>query len=232
MDAVAGQGIVVYVSPSGERGWVVTLFTAELGLCKGFTKGSTKVMQAYQPGSQVSYSRARRLDDQLGTFTLQLEQGVDMRILNSFAALQTLTYIMELLRTVLPEEHAYPDLYTATKELLMSLTAPKLWERVAWWELTLLAVLGYGLRLSAESAVPCPEGTPLTYVSPKSGRAVSAAMGKPYAKKLLPLPHLFGGPEVMEKTDKANAFKLTGYFLDKLLDGKEVLSRAVTVGAL
>ena len=81
------------------------------------------------------------------------------------------------------------------------------------WELSLLAELGFGLDLSMCAASGAT--TDLIYVSPKSGRAVSAAAGENYKDKLLPLPQFLVGKEVVEPRDIADGLRLTGYFLDR-----------------
>ena len=54
------------------------------------------------------------------------------------------------------------------------------------FELALLAELGFGLDLSPCAATGANDA--LIYVSPRSGRAVSASAGEPYRDRLLPLP--------------------------------------------
>jgi len=96
------------------------------------------------------------------------------------------------------------------------------------YELMLLAELGFGLDL--ESCVVTGANDNLVAVSPKSGRAVSAAEAGPYAGKLLPLPAFIreGGranwPEILEGLD------LTGHFLlrDVLTDRSKPVGEART----
>ena len=83
------------------------------------------------------------------------------------------------------------------------------------FELALLNELGFGLDLAqcAASGVT----TDLAYVSPKSGRAVSNAAGKPYADRMLALP-VFLRPDMNEAADRADleaGFRLTGFFLNR-----------------
>ena len=57
----------------------------------------------------------------------------------------------------------------------------------------------------------------LVYVSPKSGRAVSAQAGAPWRDKLLPLPPFLNGEGESEDApspqELADGFALTGFFL-------------------
>jgi DNA repair protein RecO (recombination protein O) len=56
----------------------------------------------------------------------------------------------------------------------------------------------------------------LIYVSPRSGRAVSRAAGEPYRDKLMRLPEfLRADAEPANAAELADAFALTGFFLDR-----------------
>ena len=85
------------------------------------------------------------------------------------------------------------------------------------WELALLSELGFGLDLEECAATGTNDA--LIYVSPKSGRAVSASAGEPYRDRLLPLPAFLlkgrrSGTGVSE-TDVVNGLKLSRYFLEQ-----------------
>ncbi len=74
--------------------------------------------------------------------------------------------------------------------------------------------MGFGPDLAACAVTGATEG--LIYVSPKSGRAVSAAGAGDWAEKLLPLPGcLFGAPA--RTGDVAAGLRMTGHFLDTWL---------------
>ena len=83
------------------------------------------------------------------------------------------------------------------------------------WELVLLEELGFGLDLATCAATGSSEN--LIYVSPRSGRAVSAEAGEPYKDRLLALPaFLRGGRSAGDVTrqDVEAGFALTGHFLE------------------
>ena len=91
------------------------------------------------------------------------------------------------------------------------------------FELEMLNDLGVGLDLSTCAATGVTHD--LVWVSPKSGRAVSREAGAPYADKLLPLPaflHRMQGTNVPASAtleELNNAFRLTGFFLDRHVYG-------------
>ena len=77
----------------------------------------------------------------------------------------------------------------------------------------MLAELGFGLDL--DSCAVSGSNDDLVAVSPKSGRAVSAAEAEPYAGRLLPLPAFVrdGGAAPWQQIDEGLA--LTGHFLER-----------------
>jgi len=138
----------------------------------------------------------------------------------------------------LPEAQPYPRLYDALGGLLDAIEAAP--SASGWgsalvrFELLLLAELGFGLDL--DRCVISGSNDDLVAVSPKSGRAVSAAEAAPYAGKLLPLPKFVraGGSASWEEI--AEGLDLTGHFLarDVLSDRSRplVLARARLVDRL
>ena len=84
----------------------------------------------------------------------------------------------------------------------------------AYFEFYLLEHLGIGLDLSECSATGVTEN--LTYVSPKSGKAVCAEAGEPYKDRLFRFPRFIleknYAPAAAELTD---LLKMTGFFLNK-----------------
>ena len=76
-----------------------------------------------------------------------------------------------------------------------------------------MAELGFGLDLSVCAVTG--EAKDIQYVSPRSGRAVSAVAGQRWRKKLLPLPAFLWHANASPPTasDLRAALHLTGWFL-------------------
>lgn len=219
------EGLVLKAAAQGERDVLLTLFSPQHGKVRGFFKRGRKQAAALQPGSLLQVTWRRRLEHQLGTFQVEVLKAPASRYFDDFSRLQCLHYLAEILDGALMEGEPQPALFKRTQDFVDTLALPALWQRLGLYELKLLDDLGFGLSLDATVAVPCEKGAPLTYVSPKSGRAVSAEVGKPYADKLLPLPHLFGGPKKPESQDFLDVFKLTGHFLHQALPHKRLQAR-------
>jgi DNA repair protein RecO (recombination protein O) len=123
-----------------------------------------------------------------------------------------------VLDSALPERAPVPELFESLGGLIASLGEPGWQETYIRWELGLLTELGFGLDLTSCAATG--ETVELIYVSPKSGRAVSAAAGKVYRDRLLALPGFLLGQETKGRAEDVSAgIKLTGYFLAKYVLG-------------
>jgi DNA repair protein RecO (recombination protein O) len=211
------EGVVLGVRRHGETSAIADLLTRGHGRHLGLVRGgrSRKVRPVLQPGNLVIAGWRARLEDQLGTFTVE---PVEMRaaglIADAFklAGLSTLTGWSQ----VLPEREPHPRLYDALTVALAALDDDAMWPAVlVRYEMGMLEELGFGLDLSRCAATGVAED--LVYVSPRSGRAVSAAAGAPYREKLFALPAFLREPdEGQPGADEVIAgLRLTGHFLQR-----------------
>jgi DNA repair protein RecO (recombination protein O) len=131
---------------------------------------------------------------------------------------------------VLPEGQPYPNLYSALEAVLEAIEAAP--AASAWgtalvrYELLLLAELGFGLDLDRCAVTGSNDS--LVAVSPKSGRAVSAAEAQPYKGKLLALPPFLRAGGRASWSEIAEGLDLTGHFLlrDVLTDRARPVAEA------
>lgn len=211
------EGLILSVRPHGETAAVVELFTRKHGRHLGFVHGgrSRRLRPVLQIGNHVDATWKGRLAEQLGHLNLELRRGYAAEAMAEAGALAALASIAGLLR-LLPERDPHPSLYEVTMFVLSFLDDESVWPALyARWELALLDELGFGLDLKACAATGAGEG--LVYVSPKSGRAVSAAAGEPYRDRLLPLPGFLkgGAAGAVTRADVAAALQLTAHFLEQ-----------------
>ena len=121
-----------------------------------------------------------------------------------------------ILEAGLPERDPHRDVFDSTVDLLDAMAAAPGWRlNYVRWELSLLADLGFGLDLSACAVTGATED--LTFVSPRTGRAVSSQAAQPYRDRLLRLPGflLDDRVAVADGADIAAGLALTGYFLER-----------------
>lgn len=213
------EGIVLSVRPHGETAAVVDLWTRAHGRHMGLVHGgrSRRLRPVLQPGNHVDAVWKARLADQLGSMSVEMRRAFAAETMDDSQALMALSSITTL-TALLPERDPHPNLYEITLFVLGFLNDPTVWPALlVRWELALLDELGFGLDLSQCAATGANDQ--LIYVSPKSGRAVSASAGEPYRDKLLALPQFLTKQRSSPVTaqDVHLGFALTGHFIEKHL---------------
>lgn len=205
----------------GEGGAVVHLLTRAHGRHAGLVRGaaSKALRGAVQPGNRVVATWMARLDEQLGVFALELAAAHAASVMDDAGRLAALSAACALADVTLPERQAHPAVFDAFAALAADLGGPDWPSSYVRWELVLLAALGYGLDLTSCAVTGTTEG--LAWVSPRTGRAVSAGAGAAYADKLLPLPRFLVEGGAGDAGQVAQGLRLTGHFLDRhVLAGK------------
>lgn len=213
------DAIVMQATRFGERDTRASVFTQHYGRYHAIVKGggSKQSRADWQTGNVLRVHWNARLPEHMGTMRAELLRPFASLVLHSPLALAALTSICALCERVLQERDPHPQLYAALHTLLEVLSTTD--DQTAWLavvahvEMVLLREAGYGLDLSCCAATGETEN--LIYVSPKSGRAVSADAGYAWRDKLLVLPAFIiddlAAPPSIEQVMQGLA--LTGYFL-------------------
>ena len=211
------EGILLRVRRHGESNAIIEAMTVEHGRHCGLVRGgaSGKVAAILQPGAQVALHWNARLSEHLGTFGVDLIKSRAAPIMADRIALAALNSLSALLVDFLPEREPNEGMYRATHDLVEALSGENPYWPIlyAHWELSLLDALGFGLDLTSCASTGTRED--LTYVSPRSGRAVCRSAGGPFADRMLPLPSFLIHPARPTIGDVREALRTTGYFLEK-----------------
>lgn len=221
MSDLCADAIVCSVFAHGEQNAVVRVMTEEYGLLAGYVRGGRSPRQRALliPGNKVTASWRARVDEQLGTFILELLQSRGALALGGRLKAAALNWVTALCASALPERVPYPNIHSSFDALLTIIEAAEafIWaQALVRFELTLLAELGFGLDLSNCAAT----GTQLDliYVSPKSAQAVCGAAGAAYHDRLLPLPAFVAqASNASNWVEIQDGLKLSGYFLERQL---------------
>lgn len=214
-------GIVLGARRHGETSAVLELMTREHGRHLGLVRGGSgaRLKPVLQTGNVVSATWRARIDENLGYYAVE---AMDLRAasyLSAAHALYGLHHLAALCR-LLPERDPHPPVFDVLEHTIAGLGAPPAAAvLVAYFELQLLAELGFGLDLTSCAATGASDD--LIYVSPRSGRAVSRQGGEPWRDKLLALPAFLlpafpgvgGGDDTPSPADLRDGFALTGFFL-------------------
>ncbi|MDA9573573.1 DNA repair protein RecO [Rickettsiales bacterium] len=217
------EGIIINISNYQDSSAIIKLLTKDHGICCGFIKNakSKKAISLYQIGNLITFEYRNRIDDNLGSF-------FNVDISKSYLApLIFEPFKLELVKLPLyifdkafleREEHRllFLELISFFEEIASdNITNYHAVGKYIKFELKILESLGYGIDITC--CVVTNNSDNLAFISPKSAKAVSYEIGKPYEKKLLILPNFLTGhlDNNIAKNDLINGLKLTGYFLAK-----------------
>lgn len=210
--------IVCALRTHAEHGAVVRLMTPDDGLQAAYVRGARgrRMRPVLVPGNLVAARLRSRTDEQLAHAEIELTHS-RAPLLSEPLPAAAIEWVTALTASVLPEAQPYPRLYDALDALLAHIEAAE--SALGWagslvrYELLLLAELGFGLDL--DRCAVSGSNDDLVAVSPRSGRAVSAAEAEPWSGKLLPLPAFVRQGGLATWQEIAEGLELSGHFLHR-----------------
>jgi len=212
------NAIILSARKHGETSVIVQALTEAHGRHAGLVRGGVGrgSRGVLQPGNEVHGVWKARLPDHLGSYTFELRRARAAHLLSDAGRLAALSSACSVAEAALPEREKHTAAYDGFLVLLEALETSDHWAEVyISWELGLLRELGFGLDLTACAQTGETEG--LAFVSPRTGRAVTAAAGAPYKERLLPLPGFLSQQTVRETKpgDLSDGLALTGFFVER-----------------
>lgn len=192
------------------------MVTPDHGLQACYVRGARgrRLRPILLPGNQVEATLSARTETQLAQGSVELVHSRGPLLQEPLPA-AAIDWACALTATALPEGQPYPRLYEALDGLLAAIEAAP--SAGGWgaalvrYELLVLTELGFGLDL--DRCAVSGSNDDLVAVSPRSGRAVSAAEAGPYAGKLLALPRFIRDGGLAGWQDILDGLQLTGHFL-------------------
>ena len=213
------RGIIVSIKKYGESSLILNLLTENHGLHSGLVRNSIskKNRNIYQIGNICSVEWTGRLEDQLGYYKSETENSISHNIINNSLKIDLLMSISALINLFLADRQANSTLFIETLNLINYLNNKgEYWlSMYIKWELIFLSELGFGLDLKV--CVVTGLKHDLSYVSPKSGRAVSKKGAGKWKNKLFLLPNFItkDNEDTIDKNELLNAMKITTFFLNR-----------------
>ncbi|MDB5429642.1 MAG: repair protein RecO [Caulobacter sp.] len=203
----------------GETGAIVELLTASQGRYAAHVSGgaSRRMKPFLQAGARVIARYRARVEGQLGAATLEPVGEGPSALFDDPVALAGLAAAAAVANGALPEREPHPGAFHALESLISVLSIEEIWPAVyVRFEAGLLQDLGFGLDLSRCASTGAVDN--LIYVSPRTGRAVSAEAGEPFRDKLLKLPpFMLSAQGGLSEGDVRNGLDLTGHFLEQFV---------------
>ena len=213
------EAFVLSARAHGDTGAVVELLTAEHGRRAAYVAGgaSRRMRPFLQAGARVQAEYRARTSDHLGSARLEPVGEGPSALFDDPLALTGLSAAAAVAQGDLPEREPHPGAFLAFEALMGAFAVPQVWPAVfVRFEAGLLEDLGFGLDLSRCASTGSTDD--LVWVSPRTGRAVSADAGAPYADKLLALPpFMLGAQAGLGPGDVKAGFDLTGHFLEQFV---------------
>jgi len=213
---IEAEAIVCGLRNHGEHGAIVRLMTADHGLQAAYVRGARgrRMRPVLIPGNLVQVSLRSRTDAQLSQAEVELCHSRAPLFSEPLPA-AAIEWVTALTAVALPEGQPYPRLHGALDALLAAIEAAP--SASGWgaalvrYELLMLAELGFGLDL--DTCAVSGGNDDLVAVSPRSGRAVSAAEAAGFEDRLLKLPPFIRGGGQGSWAEIADGLQLTSHFL-------------------
>ena len=210
------EGYIVKVNKYGENSLILSIVTKEHGLISGFAKGamSKRNLGIYQIGNLIHIDAYARIEENMLSLKVELLSPVAVNFMSSPQKLAALSSFCSLCLDCLPEKENLERFYYYIDSFFQLINEDNWITHYCYFEFYLLEFVGIGLDLTECAATGTTEN--LTYVSPKSGKAVCKDSGFIYKDKLFSFPKF-----VVDKnyyptiTEMADLLTLTDFFLRK-----------------
>jgi DNA repair protein RecO (recombination protein O) len=213
------EAFVLSARSHGETGAIVEMLTQRHGRYAAHVAGaaSRRIKPFLQAGARVTAQFRARTADQLGSATLEPAGEGPAALFDDRVALAGLSSAAAVAAGALPEREPHAGVFLAFEAFISALGAPDIWPAIyVRFEAGLLADLGFGLDLSRCAVTGSHDD--LIYVSPRTGRAVSAAAGADYKDRLFALPpFLLSSQGGLGPGDIAAGLAITGHFLERFV---------------
>jgi len=210
------EGLIISLRKFSDSASLMKVLTKNHGIYSGLIRLNKKNgnMGVNVPGNLININWRARLSEHLGFFNSELIKSRSSMYLNSSTNLEILNSICALL-DIFPEREECKEIYELANELFNNLDNIFVWSILyIKFELLFIEKMGYGLDLNTCAVNGSNKN--LSWVSPKSGRAVSEEGAAGWEERLLRLPNFFKKIDsTISKEDIIDGLKLTEYFLNK-----------------
>ena len=213
----SGEGYIIKLRNQGEKSLIATLVCPEHGKIVGFINGahSKRGLGIYQLGNYISFNAyARVAENMLSLKGVELVEAHTADFMLNTDKIEALSSLCRLLDVCVAENDNLGRFYKVVKDFFKHINDDNWLVYYSYFEYYLLDFLGVGLDISECAVTGKTEG--LSYVSPKTGRAVCEEIGAPYKDKLYAYPQYIVDKNYRPKrAEVANLLAMTGGLLTK-----------------
>lgn len=216
MTSFSDEGYIIKQRRHGERSLILTVLTQNNGKLTGYVKNaiSKNNLAIYQLGNSIKLNAYSRLEENMYSFHVELVSANSVNFMASPEKLAALGSLCELCNDCLPEKENTERFYNVIDKFFKQINEDNWRTYYSYFEFYLLDYLGIGLDLSCCAVTG--QRSNLRYVSPKSGKAVSAEAGAPYQNRLFAYPeYIIKHNEHPSLKEISDTLKMTEFFLNK-----------------
>ncbi len=211
------KAIVLSKTSYSENSLILKIFTDKNGIKRGLVKGGKNIKKSniYETGNLIAAEWRGKNEDSLGILKCELIEANSGIFIEDTKKFLSLISLVNLIEFCFLENEKEEELFIKSHNLIKEIIKDKeTWlKNYVKWELFLLTKIGFGLELSKCIVSDSKEN--LSFVSPKSGCAVSKLSAKGWENKLLPLPAFLISNVGASLLDIKNGLTLTAFFLKK-----------------
>ena len=143
------QGFLVNKSRYSENSIIAELYTLDRGKVSGIIFGGTskKIKNYLQIGNKLHLNYNSKNDNRMGYFKIEILNAYSPFYFDHKQKLSCITSAMNLIKILTAEAQANKKVYLLTEELFNLLNDKNWLKKYVFWELELLKLLGYDLKL-------------------------------------------------------------------------------------
>jgi DNA repair protein RecO len=134
------HGFLLHYSPFGERSFIVTVLTQDHGKVRAWVRSNKPALVL---GSAYDVLWKSRIEDNLGSFSLDSSGAAVWLMMHHQGALRALNLMCYMCKQVLPERVPFPRLYTLFGQTIEQLATPNGLKAYDDFECLVLDELGY-----------------------------------------------------------------------------------------
>ncbi len=184
------QGIIIHKIPYMENDYILSIFSEKNGIIKGVCKyaNTKKNKNNYEVGTLVDYIWSAKLENNLGTFQMEVIKNYPALAFNNLLAMLGIQSLCAVCYDILPERAENTKLYHGLITIFDNIHDDHIWLALfIRWEIQLLAELGQ--PLNTKECALSGKSDNIRYLSPKTGDGVSINLATPWIDKLLTVPY-------------------------------------------
>jgi DNA repair protein RecO (recombination protein O) len=215
------RACVIGVRALNEKDTIVELLTQQHGRIVSVAKfgATSKQRGIFHAGNIITLEWQARLPTQMGNISAEVERSTLPLVVNHPLKLLMMQSAHMLCHQFLHEHIEEPDVFAALCDVYAAFAMPETIASLtayASFEHRLLNACGYGLDL--ERCAVTNQTHNLTYISPRTGRAVSREAGAAYHDKLFALPACYADSSaIMTVQALKDALHVTLHFMQQRL---------------